>query len=114
VTSIPTTIPIFPLPDVVLFPHMPLPLHIFEPRYRKMTADAMAGDKVIGMTLLRPGWESDYQGRPPVYPIGCAGQIEECVRLADGRFHPPQGLSRFESSRAEDEPRWLAGSRLRT
>jgi Lon protease-like protein len=110
VTSIPTTIPIFPLPDVVLFPHMPLPLHIFEPRYRKMTADAMAGDKVIGMTLLRPGWESDYEGRPPVYPIGCAGQIEECVRLEDGRFNIRlKGLSRFRIlSEEEREPYRLA------
>jgi len=96
VTSIPSTIPLFPLPDVVLFPHMPLPLHVFEPRYRKMTTDAMASHKIIGMTLLKPGWEQDYYGRPPVYPVGCAGLLEECRRLEDGRFNIRlKGVSRF-------------------
>ncbi|PYQ08237.1 MAG: hypothetical protein DMF83_07305 [Acidobacteria bacterium] len=95
-TSIPSTIPLFPLPDVVLFPHMPLPLHVFEPRYRKMTTDAMASHKIIGMTLLKPGWEQDYYGRPPVYPVGCAGLVEECRRLEDGRFNIRlKGVSRF-------------------
>ena len=86
-TSLPSPLPLFPLPDVVLFPHMPLPLHVFEPRYRKMTADAMASHKTIGMTLLKPGWERDYYGRPPVYPVGCAGIVEECWPLEDGRFN---------------------------
>jgi len=96
VTAIPSTIPLFPLPDVVLFPHMPLPLHVFEPRYRKMTADAMASHKIIGMTLLKPGWEQDYYGRPPVYPVGCAGVVEECRRLEDGRFNIRlKGVRRF-------------------
>ena len=95
-TSIPSTIPLFPLPDVVLFPHMPLPLHVFEPRYRKMTADVMASHKIIGMTLLKPGWEQDYYGRPPVYPVGCAGVVEECRRLEDGRFNIRlKGVTRF-------------------
>ena len=65
---LPPTIPIFPLPNVVLFPNVFLPLHIFEPRYRAMVADALKGDRMIGMVLLRPGWEGDYEGRPPVYP----------------------------------------------
>ena len=56
---------------------MPLPLHVFEPRYRKMVADALAGHRTIGMTLLRPGWEADYYGRPAIYPIGCAGLVDE-------------------------------------
>ena len=60
---LPATIPVFPLPNVVLFPNVFLPLHIFEPRYREMVADALAGDRIIGMALLRPGWESDYEGR---------------------------------------------------
>ena len=61
-------LPLFPLPNVVLFPNVFLPLHIFEPRYREMVADALASDRMIGMVLLRPGWEHDYEGRPPVYP----------------------------------------------
>ena len=48
----PSTIPIFPLPTVVLFPNVFLPLHIFEPRYRQMVTEALAGDRIIGMTLL--------------------------------------------------------------
>src|SRR3954467_11014816 len=59
---LPPTIPIFPLPNVVLFPNVFLPLHIFEPRYRQMVDDALNGDRIIGMVLLRPGWEGDYTG----------------------------------------------------
>ena len=60
---LPFSIPIFPLPTVVLFPNVFLPLHIFEPRYRQMIAEALAGDRIIGMVLLRPGYEDDYDGR---------------------------------------------------
>ena len=80
-------LPLFPLPNVVLFPNVFLPLHIFEPRYREMVTDALASDRMIGMVLLRPGWEGDYQGRPPVYRIGCSGVITHVERLLDGRFN---------------------------
>jgi uncharacterized protein len=94
--AIPQVIPLFPLPNVVLFPRVRLPLHVFEPRYKKMVADAMAGPQVIGMTLLRPGWEADYQGRPAVYASGCAGHIEKCEELEHGRYNILlKGLSRF-------------------
>ena len=75
--ALPTEIPLFPLPEVVLFPGVPRPLLIFEPRYREMVADALKGNKIIGMVLLRPGYEKDYEGRPPIYGIGCAGVIED-------------------------------------
>jgi hypothetical protein len=89
-------IPIFPLPDVVLFPNVFLPLHIFEPRYRAMVADALADDRLIGIVLLKPGWQADYEGRPPIYPIGCAGLITHAERLADGRFNIVlRGLEKF-------------------
>jgi len=80
-------IPIFPLPDVVLFPHTSLPLHIFEPRYREMVRDCLAGDKRLAMALLRPGWENDYYGRPPIYPLAGAGEIIQHEELPDGRFN---------------------------
>jgi len=83
----PSLLPLFPLPDTVLFPGMPLPLHVFEPRYRKMVADALATHHTIGMTLLRPGWEEEYEGRPPIYPIGCSGVIARHERLEDGRYN---------------------------
>lgn len=93
---LPATIPIFPLPNVVLFPNVFLPLHIFEPRYRAMVTDALAGDRIIGMVLLQPGYEAEYEGRPPVYPVGCAGVITHCDPLADGRFNIVlRGLERF-------------------
>jgi uncharacterized protein len=80
----------------VLFPGVFLPLHIFEERYRALTRDALAGDRIIGMTLLRPGFEADYQGRPPIYPIGCAGVISHSDRLPDGRFNIVlHGLAKF-------------------
>jgi hypothetical protein len=93
---LPPTIPIFPLPNAVLFPNVFLPLHIFEPRYREMVSDVLDGDRIIGMVLLRPGWEADYEGRPPVYPIGCAGLITNAERLPDGRFNIVlRGLEKF-------------------
>ena len=89
-------LPLFPLPNVVLFPNVFLPLHIFEPRYREMVADAVASDRLIGMVLLRPGWERDYEGRPAVYPIGCSGVLTHVERLGDGRFNLVlRGLERF-------------------
>jgi Lon protease-like protein len=89
-------LPIFPLPNVVLFPNVFLPLHIFEPRYREMVADALASDRLIGMVLLRTGWERDYEGRPPVYPIGSSGVITHVERLLDGRFNIVlRGIERF-------------------
>lgn len=84
--TLPSVIPIFPLPDVVLFPDVALPLMIFEPRYRAMVADALKGDGVIGMVLLRPGYEADYEGRPPIFAIGCAGRIAKYQLLPDGRY----------------------------
>jgi uncharacterized protein len=89
-------LPLFPLPNVVLFPNVFLPLHIFERRYRDMVADAIAGDRMIGMVLLRPGWEQDYEGRPPVFPIGCSGLITHVEQLANGRYNIVlRGFERF-------------------
>jgi Lon protease-like protein len=85
--EIPLLLPLFPLPDTVLFPGMPLPLHVFEPRYRRMVEDALATHRTIGMILLRPGWEPDYEGRPPIFPVGCSGLIARHERLEDGRYH---------------------------
>ena len=80
-------LPIFPLPNVVFFPGTVLPLHIFEPRYRAMAADALAGERRIGMVLLRPGWESHYEGCPEPYEIGSVGHIEHSEQLPDGRYN---------------------------
>jgi hypothetical protein len=93
---LPSEIPIFPLPNVVLFPSALLPLHIFEPRYRAMVADALDSERLIGMVLLRPGWEPHYDEAPLVYPIGCAGFITHADPLPDGRFNIMlRGLEKF-------------------
>src|SRR5690242_2842204 len=98
-------LPLFPLPNVVLFPNVFLPLHIFEPRYRQMVADSLASDRIIGMVLLKPGWQRDYEGRPPIYPVGCSGVITHVERLADGHYNMVlRGLERFRVLQ-EDESR---------
>ncbi len=80
-------LPLFPLPNLVFFPHTRLPLHVFEPRYRQMVQDALDGDQRFGLILLRPGWESEYLGAPPVYSTGTLATIEHAVPLDDGRFN---------------------------
>lgn len=79
--------PLFPLPGIVLFPRAVLPLHIFEDRYRAMTADALAGDRLIAMALLKPGWEKDYYGRPAIEPVVCIGRILTHEQLPDGKYN---------------------------
>src|SRR6185503_3983944 len=76
-----------PLPNCVLFPGMFLPLHIFEPRYRAMTADALEGERLIAMALLKPGWQETYEGAPAIHEIVCVGKIIEDARLDDGRYN---------------------------
>ncbi len=85
--DLPRRIPIFPLPNVVLFPGVPLPLHIFEPRYREMVRDVRGAAAIIGITLLKGEWQSDYYGRPPIFATGCAGRMVSVDELSDGRFN---------------------------
>jgi Lon protease-like protein len=97
--GLPAVIPLFPLPNAVLFPHLLLPLHIFEPRYRAMTRDALDGPGLIGMVLLKPGWEEGYRGRPAIHSTGTVGRIREWESLPDGRFNVVLlGLREFEVS----------------
>ena len=94
VTRLPSRLPVFPLIGAILLPGGNLPLNIFEPRYLQMTRDAMRTHKVIGM--IQPQGES-LAGRPPVYPVGCAGRITSCVETEDGRYLITlAGICRFE------------------
>jgi Lon protease-like protein len=87
---------LFPLPNLVLFPNLLQPLHIFEPRYRQMTADAISDDRLIAMVLLRPGWEKAYEGRPAIHSVACLGKIISEQLLPDGRYNLQlRGLSRL-------------------
>jgi len=101
-----TLIPVFPLPDVVLFPGVFLPLHIFELRYREMVKDTLAGDRLIGISLLRPGWDHDPHGRPAIYPVGCVGLISHIEELSDGRYNLVlRGVEKFRVVREETAAR---------
>src|SRR5437763_16029642 len=82
-----SAVPIFPLPNVVLFPHVILPLHIFEERYKQMTADALTGPRQIAMALLKPGWEKDYYQRPGIEPVVCVGTIVSHEMMPDGKYN---------------------------
>src|SRR5262249_44121318 len=86
---------LFPLPNLVFFPHVMQPLHIFEPRYRQMTADALDSDGLIALAGLQPNWEKDYEGKPAIGPVACLGKIVADQRLEDGRSNLlPRGLKR--------------------
>ena len=91
-------LPLFPLPRVVLFPSVFLPLHIFEPRYRDMVADALASDRMIGMVLSRLGGPGSpgTSDVPAIYSVGCSGVITHVEQLADGRYNIVlRGMERF-------------------
>jgi uncharacterized protein len=103
--KLPPVIPIFPLEVTLLFPGVSRPFYIFEPRYRAMVADALKGDRIIGMTTLKPGYEANYGGRPPIYEIGCAGVMTDVEELSGGRFNIVlRGLVKFRVT-GEDQSR---------
>jgi Lon protease-like protein len=79
---------LFPLPNVVLFPHVILPLHIFEPRYRQMTRDALDGDQLVTIVQARPADVGNPWVEPvPIADVACVGKIIQHERLPDGRFN---------------------------
>lgn len=78
-------LPLFPLPRVVLMPGDLLPLHVFEPRYRALVAHVAAGERLIGIATLKPGFEADYYGRPPIWPELGVGLLVSHQPLPDGR-----------------------------
>ncbi len=80
-------VPVFPLPGVVFFPRTVLPLHVFEPRYRAMVQESVAGEGLIAVSLLLPGWETNYQESPAFHEVGTMGRIEDLDELEDGRFN---------------------------
>jgi Lon protease-like protein len=78
---------LFPLPNLVLFPHVLQPLHIFEARYKEMLEEAIEDDWLIALALLAPGWEADYEGRPALMPVACLGRVATYHRMDDGRYN---------------------------
>ena len=91
-------VPIFPLAGALLFPRAQLPLHIFEPRYRTMVRDALAGAKLIAMVQPK-----DDQEPPQLFDIGCLGEIVSSEELPDGRYNIVlEGTARFRIAREAD------------
>ncbi|MBI3091311.1 MAG: LON peptidase substrate-binding domain-containing protein [Candidatus Tectomicrobia bacterium] len=82
----PTELAMFPLPNVVLFPNMLLPLHIFEQRYRLMLNDCLVGNRLLGMVLMKKGWE-EASGDPEPYDVGCMGRVAKVVKLVNGNMN---------------------------
>src|SRR6185437_8505506 len=98
--ELPDIIPIFPLPNFVLFPGVTVPLHIFEPRYREMVADVAETHATVGMIMLKGDWERDYYAYPDIFTIGCAGRITSLEKLPDGRYNLQlEGISEFQVGR---------------
>ncbi len=79
--------PLFALPNVVLFPKTPMPLYIFEERYRIMVREAIAGSGELVIALLRGGTESGHAGLAAVHDIACLGKIETYEELEDGKYN---------------------------
>ena len=103
--TLPAVIPVFPLQDATLFPNGSYAFYIFEPRYRAMVADALKGDRIIGMVTLQPGHEAEYEGRPPIFPIGCAGVITAYEELPGGEYNIIlRGFAKFRVA-SEDSSR---------
>ncbi len=104
-------VPLLPLPNVVLFPKAVLPLHIFEERYKLMTAHALEGDRRVAMALLKPGWETNYYSKPAIEAVVCVGRILTFEKLPDGKYNfLLQGETRARILREvlADEPYRLA------
>lgn len=97
---------LFPLPGLVMFPHVVQALHIFEPRYRELLAEAMATDRLISTAVLLPGWEADYEAAPPVASVVCLGQVISRTLLPDGCSNILLlGLTRARILREVPQPR---------
>jgi Lon protease-like protein len=86
--NVPELVPVFPLPEVVLFPRQVLPLHVFEPRYRAMAADALAGERAIALALLKPGYEEHYfTAHAPIHKLVGVGRIIASEKLDEGKYN---------------------------
>jgi Lon protease-like protein len=99
-------LPMFPLRNVVLLPNTFLPLHIFEPRYRKLTRDVLEGDKLLAMAF-QLGQDHEYDGLPEVAPIAGVGEIVLAQALPDGRYNlvlRGRARVRIERELPADEP----------
>lgn len=104
---------LFPLPNLVFFPQVVQGLHVFEPRYRQMTADALAGDQLVTLVLLREGWEEGYDDQPDLAGVGCLGRIIHHEQLPDGRYNLRlRGLARVRLDEELETPKLYRSARV--
>jgi hypothetical protein len=97
-------VPVFPLPDFVLFPCTSAPLHVFELRYRTMVRDALSGERLIATALLAPGWEREYEGSPGFHALGCLARFDEVEWLPNDCYDlVVSGVSRVRLDRVVRE-----------
>jgi uncharacterized protein len=94
------SVPLFPLPNVILYPGAMLPLHVFEPRYVQLVDDLLQDDSdLLALALLKPGWDAKYFGQPDVFPIAGVGRLVSCQRLPNHRYNIlVEGIGRAELS----------------
>lgn len=106
--------PLLPLPDLILFPGMSLPLHIFEPRYVTLTHAALESDGLIVIGLLQPGWKKEPRGTPAVHAIAGMGRIMRSEELSDERYNIIlQGVARVRILREpQSEPYRVADAKI--
>ncbi len=96
---------LFPLPSVVLFPGALLPLHVFEPRYRTMIEQVLAGSRRLSVVLIVEGGKNDEHGHPPIVEVAGLGEIIGHQKLPDGRYHMVlRGVARVRLEELPFEP----------
>lgn len=78
---------LFPLPNLVVFPHVLQALHVYEPRYRQLLEDALDNDRLIAMGLLAPGWQQGYEGQPPLWNVVCLGRVISHAQVEQDKYN---------------------------
>jgi Lon protease-like protein len=100
-------VPLFPLVDVVLFPHSMIPLYVFEARYRKMVRDVLASNRLVAMSLQLEKEDPADDGVPRVAEVASVGELVLAQELPDGRFNlVVRGRARIgiDEELSSDEP----------
>lgn len=93
----PEVVKLFPIPNLVLFPHVLQALRVFEERYVELFEAALASDKMIALAVLAPGYELEYEGRPELFSVACLGRITTYTKLPDGTYNfLLQGIQRVQ------------------
>jgi Lon protease-like protein len=97
-------VPIMPLRGMLLFPRTRLPVHVFELRFRTMVRDALSGERLLALSLVRPGWEGEDAGVRGWFPLGCLARFDTVEWLPDDCYDLRLlGVARIRFERATRE-----------